>query len=766
MTKRILPAILCISILLLMCTSVYSTAQLTQMFTVQFYLFSQTPQASDKEMDETKLKKADQKKMMSEKDDGKEKKKYKDENAISVLNPYDFYKSQENRIYSGPQPGEKLPPLMVTHLYGEKDRLSIDKAFDITAGIGGNPLILFLQDNNIACIKGMDVNVEVLSKINQFLKRDTIVDEAEIADHELQIGIVFFLGDDDTLPDWSDQFLGDLVSDNIKVAKSPDGREGPGSYGLNRNVSQTVLIAKDGKVLHNFAFTQASFYTDPHVLGGVAEVIDVEPTALENMLNKQREIKKKEKLQKYQEKVTDLNKKLDALKERYIAESYKAIREAVSNEQISKNAAAEHLKKLGITWQEGEALLKDNNKDRSKTDRDLSPEERIRRDGDTRESPEARMQRDGEQNRERERDPSPEERIRRDGDNRESPEGRRMEREGDRDRAGTLSPEALVKRFDKDGDGKLNEAESLAARRALSNRDGQNRLQRRKVEVKNPDEFKQNREKTIFSGPQPKEKLPSLKAIAINGDAKGKTIDFITEADKKPLVLIFQDEKPLGLRGLVGFTRLIAQINSKSKQKISVHVLFLGDSPDTLTQQASRIVPHIPDNVLLGVSPDGREGPGNYGLNRNVAQTILTVKDGKVLHNFALAQPMLSPDPYVLGGVAELIGQKPTTVQEWLNPKNPIIQIKNPAEGEKIGRMLLNGTVVQFDKLPTFLRNLPTEEKSMLLIQAEREVLHEQIVKVMDIAKEAGIDKIGFGIQEAENKRMESDSEQMNRDDK
>lgn len=732
MTKQISLSLLCISILLLTYTSMYSTAQLTQLITVQPHLFTQTPQESDKEMDETKLKKADQKKMMREKDDGKKKKEYKDENAIRVLNPYDFYKSQENRIYSGPQPGEKLPPLMVTHLYGEKDRQYIDKAFDITAGIGGKPLILFLQDNNIACIKGMDVNVEVLSKINQFLKRDTIVDDAEIADQELQIGIVFFLGDDDTLPDWSDQFLGDLVSDNIKVAKSPDGREGPGSYGLNRNVSQTVLIAKDGKVLHNFAFTQASFYTDPHVLGGVAQAIDVEPATLENLLNKQRELKKKEELQKYQEKVTDLNKKLDALKVRYITDSYKAIREAVSNEKISKNAAAEQLKKLGITWQEGEALLKDKNVDTSKTDRDTSLEARMQRDGDTRESTEAR----------------------------------RMEREGARDREGTLSPGALVKRFDKDGDGKLNEAETLAARRALSNRDGQNRLQRRKVEVKNPDEFKQNREKTIFSGPQPKEKLPSLKAIAINGDAKGKTIDFIAKADKKPLVLIFQDEKPLGLRGLVGFTRLIAQINSKSKQQISVHVLFLGDSPNMLTQQASRIVPHIPDNILLGVSPDGREGPGNYGLNRNVAQTILTVKDGKVLHNFALAQPMLSPDPYVLGGVAELIGQKPATVQEWLNPKNPIIQIKNPAEGEKIGRMLLNGTVVQFDKLPTVLRNLPEEHKSMLLIQAERDVSHEQIVKVMDIAKETGIDKIGFGIQEAENKRMESDSEQMNRDDK
>ncbi len=730
MTKRISLSLLCISILLLTFSAMYSTAQLMQLNTIQRTLLSQTPKESDKEMDETKLKKlqtnADKKKMM----EMKEKKDYKDKNAIRVLNPYDFYKSQENRIYSGPQPGEKLPPLMVTHLYGKKDRLDRDKAYDITAGIGGKPLILFLQDNNIASIKGMDENVETLSKINQHLKGNSILNETEKSDQELQIGIVFLLGDDDTLPDWSDQFLKDLESDNINVSKSTDGREGPGSYGLNRNVSQTILIAKDGKVLHNFAFTQPSFYTDPHVLGGVAQAMDVEPAAVENLLNKQREVKKKEELKKYQEKVTDLNEKLDALKKRYITESYKAIREAVSNEQISKNAAAEKLKKLGITWQEGEALLKDNS--------DINPKQ--------------------------DRDPSPKERIRKDGDKRESPEGRTMEREGDRDREGSLSPEALVKRFDRDGDGKLNEAESLAARRAMASREGQNRQQRRKVEVKNPDEFKQNREKAIFSGPQPKEKLPSLTAIVINGDAKGKTIDFITKADKKPLVLIFQDEKPIGLRGLVRFTRLIAQINIMSKQQVKVHVLFLGDSPDTLTQQASRIVPHILGNVLLGVSPDGREGPGNYGLNRNVAQTILTVKDGKVLHNFALAQPMLSPDPYVLGGVAELIGQKPATVQKWLNAESSIIEINNPAKGEKTGRMLLNGTVVQYDELLTILRNLPTEE-SMVIIHTGRNVLYGQILNVMDIAKEAGIHHIGFAIKDAENKHKESDSEQMNRDD-
>ena len=40
---------------------------------------------------------------------------------------------------------------------------------------------------------------------------------------------------------------------------------------------------------------------------------------------------------------------------------------------------------------------------------------------------------------------------------------------------------------------------------------------------------------------------------------------------------------------------------------------------------------------------------------------------------------------------------------------------------------------------------------------------YEQIVKVMDTAKKAGIGKIGFGVNKVEDKRMESGSEQMRR---
>ena len=138
-------------------------------------------------------------------------------------------------------------------------------------------------------------------------------------------------------------------------------------------------------------------------------------------------------------------------------------------------------------------------------------------------------------------------------------ESKRMEgSRGQMERERSPSREELVKRFDKDGDGKLNEEEGLAARRALASRENQNQTRSRntRVAVKNPAEFKKVQGEVIFSGPQPGEKLPLLMAKRINGDVKDKTYDVIAKADGQLLVLFLQDESGLGLRGLLGISRL------------------------------------------------------------------------------------------------------------------------------------------------------------------------------------------------------------------
>ena len=79
-------------------------------------------------------------------------------------------------------------------------------------------------------------------------------------------------------------------------------------------------------------------------------------------------------------------------------------------------------------------------------------------------------------------------------------------------------------------------------------------------------------------------------------------------------------------------------------------------------------------------------------------------------------------------------------------PKGLIVRIANPDPGQLEGTMVLNEDVVQFDEMFNRFINSPDEAKNMLIVQSERDVLHEQIVRVMDIAKQSGIDKIGFAI--------------------
>ncbi len=948
--------------LLLTCLPLLSMAQLMPLRTVQLSLFAQTPQESEEAADDVDKKSDEQKKTAEMKD----KKVYKEDNSVKVLDPEGFIKSQENRLFSGPQTGEKLPPLKVTGITGE----FAGKSLDIIAETGRKPLVLFLQDTNAVGVKGLVGASKLLLTIDAFQKKHSNVNIAEKSNQGLQMGVVFLADDLDTLPEWAHNMLKKGIPNEVLKGISPDGREGPGSYGLNRNVAQTILVAKDGKVLHNFAFTQPMLYADPHLLGAIAQVMEIEPATLEKWLNKE---------------AMNAKYKGDKLDEKSIAAKFAEIQKAIKNGKISREEAAEWLEKLGITWKEGEQLLKKTkddaqmmdrkrqyenrrqvevadptrfntseenkvfsgpqpgeklpslkatgirggakdvtfdfiakadgrphvlllqdesgvglrglydvvgvvNKISKKSDKDLhisvvflsddpaalkqitqhvpenvlvgiSLEGRegpgnyglnrnvaqtilIAKDGKVLhnfaftqpllyadphvigaiaqtigEDPSAvekwlneapaedkQMQRDRGQTEDksnrteelrkqlntlRERLQSSKEsvstlreRLRRINESfsaamtkgktkskkdrfdhleellkQLNADLKRLRRINESISAAMTEGKTKSKkdRFDrleellKQLNANLERLRRINESTSAAERKNENRYSRGDVEVKDPAEFKKAEGTAIFSGPQPGEKLPPLKAKGINGETKDKTYDVIAKADGQLLVLFLQDESGLGLRGLVGISRLLVQIAEKSKQKMHIDVVFLGDTPDTLAKQASKIVPHVPSNVLLGISPDGREGPGSYGLNRSVAQTVIIAKDGKVLHNFAFTQPMLHPDPYVLGAVADAIGVKPPTLEKWLNPKIAIIEIKNPAKSEKTGKMLLNGNVVQFDELLTLLLNLPEEQKSMLIVQeAGLDVLYEQIVKVMDIAKKAGIDKIDFALSASE----------------
>ena len=186
-----------------------------------------------------------------------------------------------------------------------------------------------------------------------------------------------------------------------------------------------------------------------------------------------------------------------------------------------------------------------------------------------------------------------------------------------------------------------------------------------KIELKDPAEFHKSQERLVFSGPQPGERLPAFQAIALRGKQRGEVIDPIARAGGKPLLLIFQDKSVVGQKGLLLCGGALATIAEKSPQGLHVSATFLVDDPDLNKIFQYDFMDKIHSVVEMSVSRDRRDGPGAYGLNRNIPMTILLAKDGKVLHNFALKQPMLYPDPHVMGAISDAIGVKRETVAGW-----------------------------------------------------------------------------------------------------
>lgn len=78
--------------------------------------------------------------------------------------------------------------------------------------------------------------------------------------------------------------------------------------------------------------------------------------------------------------------------------------------------------------------------------------------------------------------------------------------------------------------------------------------------------------------------------------------------------------------------------------------------------------------------------------------------------------------------------------------KQLILRISDPEAGNPYGTMILNDQVASMEMLLGTFQRATLRQKEMLIIQSGRRVLHDQIVKVMDLAKRADVKKIGFAM--------------------
>jgi len=173
----------------------------------------------------------------------------------------------------------------------------------------------------------------------------------------------------------------------------------------------------------------------------------------------------------------------------------------------------------------------------------------------------------------------------------------------------------------------------------------------------------------VFSGPQAGEKLPPFEFKGVFGDLAGKKIDLIKRAEKKSVALIFVHART---RPAFGLTNLVMKFAAtRSKAGLDSGVVFLTDDATSTESWLRKVEKHFPKGATFGLSLDGAEGPGAYGLNRNVTLTVLVGKEGKVTANFALVQPSIQADgPKILKAIVDVSGGgKVPSVEELAGPR-------------------------------------------------------------------------------------------------
>ncbi len=191
----------------------------------------------------------------------------------------------------------------------------------------------------------------------------------------------------------------------------------------------------------------------------------------------------------------------------------------------------------------------------------------------------------------------------------------------------------------------------------------------------------------VFSGPQVGEGLTALKVKGVYGDQAGKTFDLLEKNKDQPQLVVFLHKRTRPAFGLA--RTLLTYVSKRKDDKLTGGIIWLTEDATATANWLGQVKRYFPQTSRMPVvySPEGIEGPGAYGLNRNVTMTILVANKNKVTANFALVQPSLQADfPLIMKAlVKEAGGEIPTL--ESLNGAE-MRRRPAPRNDEKLGGLL------------------------------------------------------------------------------
>ena len=157
----------------------------------------------------------------------------------------------------------------------------------------------------------------------------------------------------------------------------------------------------------------------------------------------------------------------------------------------------------------------------------------------------------------------------------------------------------------------------------------------------------------VFSGPQKGEQTPPFFILDLLGPGEGEERDVIAEHHGATTTLVFVHGVE---RSMAPLMRVIDQYGHEERARMKTEFIFLSEDPLAGQQRFPRMARALAVNSRVGLSLEGAEGPGNYGLNKECLLTIVVARDDRVTDNFALVQPGIADAQKVLNAMARAMG--------------------------------------------------------------------------------------------------------------
>ncbi len=176
----------------------------------------------------------------------------------------------------------------------------------------------------------------------------------------------------------------------------------------------------------------------------------------------------------------------------------------------------------------------------------------------------------------------------------------------------------------------------------------------------------------LFSGPQPGEKLPAVKVTLVYGEDGGETVNLVERAAGRPtlFVIVHRSSRPAAR-----LTRALMNFAEMRREHLFAAVIYLDADQSAASSRLKQSVSWWQVGPPVGVSIDGAEGPGSYGLNRNVNVTVLVANQGRVVGNHALIQPSEADAAKILEEVVVLAGGRVPSEAEVMFLSAPTHQL-------------------------------------------------------------------------------------------